>query len=183
MKRQIYTYQDYAKLPEGAPYQLIQGALIREPAPGPYHQILCQRIGFELAQFVEARNLGVVLLAPIEVYFSETEVYQPDLLYISKGRLQIIGERKIEAAPDLVGEILSPTSAYYDLRHKMQVYEEFGVQEYWIVDPMDTCVEVYRNEAGEFRRICRARGQGLVHSSLLVGFEIDVEKLFRKIGE
>ncbi len=134
-EKRIYTYADYEKLPEGAPYQLIGGDLVKEPSPVPYHQILSRRIEFELVKFVEERALGEVLYAPMDVYLSDTEVYQPDILFISKERMSIIGEKKIEAAPDLVIEILSPSSAYYDLRHKKNVYETSGVKEYWVVDP------------------------------------------------
>lgn len=162
---------------------MIGGELVKEPAPTPYHQYISGEIGFELRRFIKDRNLGKVLCAPIDVYFSDTEVYQPDIVFISKDRLHIIGEKKIESAPDLVVEILSPTSAYYDLRHKMRVYEEAGVKEYWIVDPMDRCIEVYTNEGGEFRLINRARGSGSIHSSLLGGFGVDIERVFRKIGE
>ena len=81
-RKGVYTYADYEKLPEGAPYQLIGGDLIKEPSPVPYHQILSMRIEFELVKFVEERDLGVVLDAPMDVYLSETEVYQPDIMFI-----------------------------------------------------------------------------------------------------
>ena len=125
-RKRVYTYADYEKLPEGAPYQLIGGDLIKEPSPVPYHQILSKRIALELANFVENNGLGEVLYAPTDVYFSDKEVYQPDIMFISKERMNIIGEKNIEAAPDLIIEILSPSSAYYDLRHKMRVYETSG---------------------------------------------------------
>lgn len=132
-----YTYEDYEKLPEGAPYQLIGGELIMTPSPVPYHQIILRRIGFELVKFVEERRLGEVIYAPMDVYLSKTETYQPDIIFISNERLNIIGEKKIEAAPDLVMEILLESTAYYDLRHKKRVYESSGVKEYWIIDPME----------------------------------------------
>ena len=160
-RKRVYTYADYEKLPEGAPYQLIGGDLIKEPSPVPYHQILSCRIEFELLKFVEERDLGQVLDAPMDVYLSETEVYQPDILFISKERMGIIGEKKIEAAPDLVIEILSPSSAYYDLRHKMHVYETSGVKEYWVVDPIEKDIEVYQNMNGEFRLFNKACQSGL----------------------
>src|SRR3989338_8169235 len=109
-----YTYADYEKLPEGAPYQLIGGELIMTPSPVPYHQIISRNIGFELLKVNEQKKLGEVIFAPMDVYLSETETYQPDIIFISKDRLNIIGEKKIEAAPDLVIEILSPGTAYYD---------------------------------------------------------------------
>lgn len=174
-----YTYADYEKLPEGAPYQLIGGDFVKEPAPVPYHQMVSMRIEFELVKFVEERDLGVVLNAPTDVYFSDTEVYQPDILFISKDRMNIIGEKNIEAAPDLVMEILSPSSAYYDLRHKMHVYETSGVREYWVVDPIGKGIEIYQNINGEFRLFNKALSSGLICSALLEGFTVELEKVLR----
>jgi len=88
------------------------------PSPVPYHQMVLRNIGFELFEFVKERGLGEVLYVPIDVYLAETETYQPDIIFISKERLNIIGEKKIEGPPELVIEILSESTAYYDLRHK-----------------------------------------------------------------
>jgi len=177
-KKNQYTYADYEKLPEGAPYQLIGGELIMTPSPIPYHQMISMKIGYELLKFVEDKKSGIVLYAPLDVYLSETETYQPDIIFISKDRLNIIGEKKIEAAPDLVMEILSPATAYYDLRHKKQVYEKSGVKEYWIVDPMGKSIEVYENVNGEFKVFSQAREKDRVKSKLLDGFEVEMEKAF-----
>src|SRR3989337_1269616 len=177
--KRVYTYADYEKLPEGAPYQLIGGNLIKEPAPVPYHQILSKRIELELATFVEKNGLGEVLYAPADVYFSETEVYQPDIMFISRDRMNIIGEKNIEAAPDLIIEILSPSSAYYDLRHKMRVYETSGVKVYWVVDPIETEIEVYQNINGEFRLFNKACQSGVIHSALLEWFAAELGKILR----
>jgi len=176
--KKTYTYEDYAKLPEGAPYQLIGGELVMTPSPVPYHQIISGRIEFELMRFVMDRNLGVVIDAPMDVYLSETETYQPDIIFISKERLHIIGEKKIEGAPDLVIEILSESTAYYDLRHKKRVYEASGVREYWIVDPMEKGIEVYENMNGGFKVFSQAIEKGRVNSKLLQGFGVELERVF-----
>lgn len=173
-----YTYEDYEKLPEGAPYQLIGGELVMTPSPVPYHQIISRRIEFELVKFVEERKLGEVIDAPMDVYLSETETYQPDIIFISNERLNIIGDKKIEAAPDLVIEILSESTAYYDLKHKKRVYEKSGVKEYWIVDPMEKSIEVYENVNGEFKIFDQAMEKGRVNSKLLEGFGVELEKVF-----
>ncbi|MDA8337926.1 MAG: Uma2 family endonuclease [Nitrospiraceae bacterium] len=173
-----YTYEDYEKLPEGAPYQLIGGELIMTPSPVPYHQIISRRIEFELLKFVEDRKLGEVIDAPMDVYLSETETYQPDIIFISNERMNIIGEKKIEAAPDLVIEILSESTAYYDLRHKKRIYESSGVKEYWIADPMEKSIEVYENVNGEFKIYSQAMEKGRVNSKLLEGFGVELEKVF-----
>ncbi len=180
-KKKTLTYADYEKLPEGAPYQLIGGELVMTPAPAPYHQIVSRNIGFELLQFVRGKNLGEILYAPVDVFLSETETYQPDIIFISKERLDIIGEKKIEAAPDLVIEILSPATAYYDLRHKKNIYEQCGVKEYWIVDPIEKNIEIYENINKEFKLVNKAQEKGKTTSKLLKDFPIELEKIFQPI--
>jgi Uma2 family endonuclease len=143
------TYADYAKLPEGAPIQLINGEFVESPAPTITHQTVI-KVLFRAADELERQGKGTAFFAPVDVYLGETETYQPDVVFISSSRSAIIGEKKIEGAPDIVMEILSPSTAYYDLRHKKQVYGETGVLEYWIVDPMERTVEVYTNRDGEF---------------------------------
>ncbi len=176
------TYEDYAQLPEGAPYQLIDGALVMSPAPTPYHQRISIRLGAALLRFVEEHELGEVLASPIDVYLAEDQTFQPDVLYLSRERLGRIGEKRIEGAPDLVVEILSPSTAYYDLRAKKRVYAAAGVREYWIVDPMEKSVEVYENiyenSGGRFDQIARTEGAGTIASKLLGGFAVDLAEVF-----
>jgi len=106
-KKEMYTYDDYAKLPEGAPYQLIGGKLIMTPAPSIHDQDIAKKLLVRLFS-LEEKGLGKVFHAPINVYFEETETYQPDIIFISKERLGIIEEESIKGAPDLVIEILPP---------------------------------------------------------------------------
>ena len=176
-KKKKYTYEDYARLPEGAPYQLINGELIMTPAPTPYHQRVSRKIEFLLIQYVENNNLGEVFDSPIDVYFSEEDVFQPDIIFISKERFNIIGEKKIEGAPDLIIEILSPATAYY-LGRKYEVYEKNGVKEYWIVHPERKSIEIYQNQEGQFKLIQTAKEKGIIKSKLIKNFEINLEKIF-----
>ncbi|RMF85647.1 MAG: Uma2 family endonuclease [Nitrospinota bacterium] len=178
-ERSLYTYREYARLPEGAPYQLIGGKLVMTPSPSPYHQRVSKRLEFFLYDFVEKQHhLGEIFDAPIDVYFEETEVYQPDIIFISQERQNIIGEQKIEGAPDLIIEVLSPSTAYYDLKHKMRVYARHGVKEYWIVDPLERGIEVFENKNGEFFLFSQATNRGEVVSKLLTGFRVMVEDIF-----
>ena len=100
------------------------------------------------------------------------------LFFISKERLNIIGETKIEGAPDLIIEILSPSTAYYDLKKKFKIYEKHGVKEYWIVDPEEKSIEIYQNEGGQFRLIQTEKETGTINSLFLKGFELNLEKIF-----
>ncbi|HMB91435.1 MAG TPA: Uma2 family endonuclease [Rhodothermales bacterium] len=178
LTKKAYTYEEYAQLPEGAPYQLIGGELIMAPAPTPYHQRILTRLLFNLMQFVEEQGLGEVIPAPIDVFLSEEDTPQPDLIYIASDRLGIIGEKKIEGAPDLIMEILSPSTAYYDLKDKKRLYEAHGVKEYWIIDPKAKEIEVYKNKGQHFQLTSREVGEGMIPSSLLNGFTVDLSAIF-----
>lgn len=178
--REHYTYADYCRLPEGAPYQLIGGKLVMTPSPTPYHQIVLENLRFEVARFVRNNGLGKVLSAPLDVYLGETETYQPDLIFIARDRLNIIEKARVNGAPDLVVEILSPGTAYYDLRKKYKVYEAQGVREYWIVDPEDKSVQVFVAREGKFVLDQEVQGSGEVKSHVLTGFSIDVQTIFEE---
>lgn len=173
-----YTYEDYRKLPEGAPYQLIGGMLIMTPAPSTYHQIISMKLEVKLASFVMERDLGLVLDAPLDVYFEESETYQPDLVFIARERLSIIKPDKINGAPDMVVEILSPATAYYDLRRKFKIYEKHGVREYWVIDPEEQSVEIFALQDGRFTLEQKAEKQGTVSSTVVEGFTLPVESIF-----
>lgn len=178
-KRQSYTYEDYANLPEGASYQLIGGQLIMMPAPIPYHQKVSMRLAFQLYEYVERKKQsGEIYHAPIDVYLEETETYQPDIIFISKEMLGIIKEEKIEGAPDLVIEILSPSTAYYDLRHKKEIYAKHGVKEYWIVDPIEKSIEVYENKNSKFMLTVTVEVEGTIKSAVISGFELKLSTIF-----
>ena len=179
-EKERYTYEDYARLPEGAPYQLIGGQLIMVPAPIPHHQEVSKRLEYLLYEHVELKQkLGKVYDAPIDIYFEDEETYQPDIIFISNERLQIIKEDKIEGAPDMVIEILSPSTAYYDLVHKKDVYARHGVKEYWIVDPMEKKIEVYENKNGEWTLFKKAGKSERINSIIIDGFEVEIDAIFR----
>lgn len=172
------TYQDYAKLPENAPYQLIDGELVMSPAPSLYHQKISKRILIKLDLFTTKNNLGEVYDAPVDILLGETETFQPDLVFVSEKNKSILKEDKIEGSPDLIIEILSPSTAYYDLKHKKNIYELTGVKEYWIVDPMEKTVEVFWNENGKYSLIGNYMKSDLCKSKLLDGFEISGSEIF-----
>lgn len=178
-EKKIYTYDDYAKLPEGAPYQLIGGKLVMTPAPSTYHQEISKRLGYLLYEYAELKQkLGKVLHAPVDVYFEDEETYQPDIIFISNDRVGIIKKEKIEGAPDLIIEILSASTAYYDLVHKKDIYAKHGVKEYWIVDPMEKWVESYKNENGKFILIGRVQKDESIGSTILTGFKVALDTIF-----
>ena len=177
-REKLYTYENYQSLPEGAPYQLIGGELILTPAPSIYHQIISGKLEFQLRAFVTEQNLGLILDAPVDVCLGETETFQPDILFIAKERMDIVEPARINGAPDLVVEILSPATAYYDLRKKFKVYERYGVKEYWIVDPEDKSVQVFIHQDGKLVLDQEKGAADEVSSRLLAGFTVRLVSIF-----
>lgn len=177
---QIQTYEDYAELPEGPPYyQLIGGELIMTPSPSTFHQQIVLNIAAALQEYGRREQRGVVLSAPIDVYLSGTEVYQSDVAYIDYERREIVKENRISGAPDLVVEVLSPSTGYYDLTHKKRMYAEHGVKEYWIVDPGEHTVELLEDQGkGTFQSVAQLRDKGTVESRLLEGWQITLAAVF-----
>jgi Uma2 family endonuclease len=174
-----YTYDDYQQLPEGAPYELVNGHLVMSPSPSVQHQRLVFHLGSDLSASVQATDEGgEVLLAPMDVHLSENTVVQPDILYVSPGRSDRIEEQEINGAPDLVIEVASPYTSHLDAFDKKQLYEAHGVREYWIVDPDTETVEVYQNTDDGYRQHARAVGEGRVASEILDDFAVILDDLF-----
>ncbi len=139
----IYTFKDYLKLPEGSPYQLIEGELIMSPSPNSYHQTISKNLEFILIGFAKANKSGIVLHAPIDVYIDEKNVFQPDIIFISKENKSILRKKGIVGAPDLVIEILSVSTMGYDEIVKKNIYLEAGVKEYITVNPSEKIIKTY----------------------------------------
>ncbi|WP_029551151.1 Uma2 family endonuclease [Thermocrinis jamiesonii] len=171
------TVKDYMELPEGAPYQLIEGELVMSPAPGYSHQNTLGNLFIILRTRLKDAQ---VILSPIDVYLDEENAYQPDLVVVLKDSKAKVEERGIFGAPDVVVEILSPSTAYYDLTEKKDVYERVGVKEYWIVDPKRKTFEIYSNSEEGFKLTSQAKKDGKVRSELL-GLEIDLKELFEEV--
>ena len=177
-----YTASDFEKMPVGPPYyELINNRLVEEPSPEIPHQRSSLLLVSKMLNFVEDNELGLVLEAPMDVELDEDNVFQPDILFISKERFGIIREgRKIKGAPDLVVEILS-TNKKYDQEEKKYLYELHNVREFWLVDVKKKQVEVYKNVRKEFMLKQKAYLGDTVHSICLPGFSIDTAYLFRGI--
>ncbi|MCH7976583.1 MAG: Uma2 family endonuclease [Bacteroidetes bacterium] len=176
------TYDDFAALPEGTLAQLIDGDIIVSPAPNVKHQLVVSRLSTLFANFVDERRLGVVFGSPLDVRLTLNRVFQPDIVFVARERLGILGEQEVEGAPDLVVEVLSRSTGTYDLTKKRSAYEEAGVAEYWIVDPESETVEILELEEGVYRTAVRSKSGGHISSGLLEGFEVDTATLFEEPG-
>lgn len=177
--KKSYTYQDYLDLPEdGNRYEIINGELIMVAAPITFHQVVSGNIEYELRTFVKNQKCGFVFDAPIDVKFSESNIVQPDILYVSNKNQAILTENNISGAPDLIIEILSQSTAYYDLVEKKQLYERFEVSEYWIVDPKKQWIENYILQNGKYGKYQRLEKAGKINSKILPGWELDWQTVF-----
>ncbi len=144
------TYAEFCALPETVqPHELIDGGLRMPPAPSRKHQLISGNLYTALRTYVRERNLGQVYYAPTDVVLDRDRplVLQPDLLFVSTQRAPILGER-IFGAPDLVVEIFSPGGETFDRTEKATWYAQYGVREYWLVDPEEETIEVRRLAAG-----------------------------------
>jgi Uma2 family endonuclease len=172
------TYRDYLLLPEDRRYEVIEGELYMTPAPTPYHQLVKGRIKRVLDNFVETHGLGTVLDAPCDVVLSETDVVQPDILFVSSERRAIIGEKFIAGAPDLMVEVLSPSTEERDRTLKAKLYAKAGVRELWLADPESRTIEILVSSAEGFRRHDFGGAGRIVASALLSGLELAVDQTF-----
>jgi Uma2 family endonuclease len=176
--RVTWTYREYCLLPDdGRRYEVLEGELHVNPAPTTTHQSVSKRLQFELMVHLEKTGKGVVFNAPVDVIFSDTSVAQPDLLVVKTARRNIVSERGIEGAPDLVIEILSPRSERADRELKSKLYATYGVPEYWIVDPRASRVEVYALGATGYQQSA-VYGPGSVASSAVFEFSVAVDSVF-----
>lgn len=172
------TYYDYLQMPEGAKYQLIGGEIVEMPSPTLYHQRIVTRLSRKISNFILDNGLGEVFVAPLDVYFSDEETYQPDILVLFNESLYKMQEKYIEGAPDLIIEVLSPNTAHYDLNNKKFIYQEFGVKEYWIVDPNAKSIKIFENHSSGFILISEFSSIELLQSKLISGFEISLSEIF-----
>jgi Uma2 family endonuclease len=178
IEKKKYTYEDYLKTPEDERYELIEGELLMTPSPIPRHQRISGKLEFELRKFVTENNLGEIFDAPCDVYLDNENVVQPDILFISKERLNIIGEKNIQGAPDLVIEIISEDTAYRDLIQKKKLYARFGVKEYWIVIPGEELIEVYVLKDNTYMVYKTFNKNETLESPYLKNLKIELKSIF-----
>lgn len=176
------TYEDFLQLPDdGKRHEIIDGVHYVTPSPLVRHQRILGRLHLFIGSFLRDRELGEVFLSPLDVLFSDFDIVEPDLIFLSRERRSVLTERNLQGSPDLVVEILSPSTRGRDRGIKKKLYERSEVSEYWIVDPESEAVEVLRRGAGGgllcVAELSRARGDGL-STPLLAGLEIPLEEVF-----
>ena len=146
------TYEDYCALPDdGLRYEIVDGMLFAEPSPRRAHQKAVGNLHAILHAWVRAHELGEVYVAPFDVILDPRTTVEPDLVFVVRDRLDIVAERGVEAAPDLLVEVLSPGTARRDRVRKLNAYARHGVRHYWLVDPEAKTVEAFELVEGAYR--------------------------------
>ncbi len=173
-----FTVKDYMSTPDDKRCQLLDGEMIVAPSPTFRHQTIVMNLALVLRQFVSERFLGRVWLAPLDVVLSNHDVAQPDILFVSNARSDIVTEANIQGAPDLVVEILSRGTAVYDRGYKQALYGRHGVREYWLVDPDAETVEVLTQGEQGLAPLATYQRGGLITSPLLEGLALEMEQVF-----
>jgi Uma2 family endonuclease len=163
-------------------YELINGELTRKQSPTFDHQLISRRIGYAITTYAMNAKAGELLNAPLDVVLDDGNCFQPDILFIKKERFFILDDKEqiIIGAPDLVIEILSKSSATNDKGVKKDTYEIHGVREYWLVDPVRKSIEVYALQDERYRLVGYYEEEGILKSTVLEGFEMDIERIFEE---
>ena len=175
------TYQDLCRLPDdGMRHELIDGEHYVSPSPRTKHQRVVANVGCHLFMFLREKPLGRVYFGPLDVVFSELNCVVPDVLYVSHEReARQMTECNLEGAPDLVIEVLSPSTKRIDQGIKLRLYERFGVPEYWVIDPSDEMVSMYRLDSGALVLCAQISHESdpsaaILSTPLLPGFELSL---------
>ena len=171
---------DYFQLSEYQQHdliQLIQGEVVITMPPIPRHQQIIGEILYLLMTI--ARQIGGrAFTSPIEVFLDEHNVFEPDVIFLSPNSLCQVGEKRLDGAPDLVVEVLSPSTAKYDRQEKYQAYEKHDIREYWIVDPIHNVLEVYViNKKAYVRQ--GAYGDDDIFKSPTLGTTVNLAEIFK----
>jgi Uma2 family endonuclease len=176
------TYEDFLLFPDdGKRHELIDGEHYVTPSPNTRHQVISGNLHFIIREWLERRPIGRVFYAPFDIVFTQFDVVEPDLLYMSNERAaEILTAKHVTGAPEIVIEIGSPGTRKRDETIKRRLYERSGVIEYWVVDPDLDAVRVYRIEGGTFGRpteLANDRGD-ILTTPVLPGLEIALARVF-----
>lgn len=175
------TAEDFFRRPQGPPYyELIDGDLYMSPSPRRDHQNILLNLATALRVYLRQHPLGKLYVAPSDVLFTDDQILNPDVYFVREERSEILTDYGASGAPDLVVEILSPSTATRDLGRKREIYAESGVEEFWVVSPKTQTVEVYRlREKADEPVAVLAVGQTLT-SALFPGWSLAVADVFRE---
>jgi Uma2 family endonuclease len=180
------TYDDFLLFPDdGKRHELIDGEHYVTPSPNTRHQRILGNLHLVIGTWLEAHPIGEVFLAPFDVVFSNFDVVEPDLLYLSNARkAEVITPKHVHGAPELVVEIGSSGTRQRDETIKRRLYERSGVTEYWFVDPETDVVRVYGRSPNGFNRALELSREtdDVLTTALLPGLDLPLARIFREIN-
>ncbi len=163
---------------DGRRYEILDGELTVTPSPSRSHQEFAANLLVVLRPFAAAHGLGSVFIAPFDVILDETSVVVPDLCFVSRERLEIVTDRGVGGAPDLIVEILSPGTVRRDRGEKAQLYARHGVRHYWLADADARVFETLELDEGRYRETARLTGDARFRPTLFPGLEISLSSLW-----
>jgi Uma2 family endonuclease len=172
-----WTYEEYCRLDDDQRYEIIDGKLLMTPAPDTWHQSWTFEIAATLREHVKRHKLGRVFVAPVDVVLDPENTVQPDVVFVSSENAGIIQRRGIFGVPELLVELVSPSSVRRDRYDKKALYARFGVKEYWIGDPANKTLEILSLKSGSYELHCCAEGTGKLSSLLLPELEFDLSEI------
>jgi Uma2 family endonuclease len=148
------TYDDFLLFPDdGKRHELIDGEHYVTPSPSRKHQAIVWNLAGIIAPYLESHPVGRAFTAPFDVVFSQFDVVEPDLLFISNARLDVLTAKNVQGVPNLVVEIGSPSTRQRDEITKRKLYERFGVEQYWVIDPELETIAVYGLVGERYQRV------------------------------
>jgi Uma2 family endonuclease len=169
-----WTYEEYYQLHDDQRYEISEGKLLMAPAPDTGHQTWVGTLFSLLDRYVREHQLGKVLVSPLDVVLDPENTVQPDLIFVAAANEKIVQRRAVFGTPDLLVEIVSPSSIRRDRYEKKALYARFGVKEYWIGDPANKSLEILTLKASQYELFSEAAEQGKLKSLILAGLEFDL---------
>jgi Uma2 family endonuclease len=181
VQAELLTVEDYRATPDGTRYQLVEGDLyLMSPAPTRFHQIIVLNIAEMLRTFLRNHPVGEVYISPIDVYLDDHNVVQPDVVFVSNERREILTDDGMHGAPDLVVEVVSPSNAQLDKTAKRRVYARHGVKELWLIDPTLRQIHLYDFARDPAKAVRILDDDETFVSALLPGLTIAAADVFKR---
>ena len=173
------TWDDIKDLPEDAGRtEIVDGELVMASPPSDRHQEIATALGAKIYPFVKTRGLGKFYSSPVHVILADHVNYEPDLCFLASAHLDLVRSPVIEGPPDLVIEILSERTRQHDRVVKFHHYEQYGVREYWLVDPRDDRIHVYSRKEGSYVSLGTFAPGECVETGVLQGLDLDPAEIF-----
>jgi len=172
-----WTYEEYYRLNDEQRFEVFGGRLIHLSTPTTLHQEWVGEMSAIVTAHIRRHKLGRVFMSPVDVVLDDENTVQPDLVYISNERSGIIQRRAIFGVPDLLVELVSPSSVRRDRYDKKELYARFGVREYWIGDPANRSLEVLTLKGCQYELHCAAEEKGRLSSLVVPGLEFDLAEV------